>query len=1005
MDNAILEVVIGLILIYAIVALLVMKLQELHAGSLLRYRAGVVHDHLREAVGRDEALKQKILENPLIFALFKDDAARKSRLRDSGPSNVPHELFTRALLTELNGGGTHPAHQFAAPSAFMAAQAPAQYQQGAATNATRIWRSLAALMPGREASWQDFEAAIGRWYCDIGDRAEGWFKQRATLWTFGLAALLCAGLNIDTFHIASTLSTDPQLRLGIADLAARVVQARENEGNATGGPAAAPASLAARAQTQAVAGLTDAITRLNNAFRNDKDVAQVRGHLVRVAEECAIVRCAPGTMGGAPSCTPDGANEASGQSGSKPADQASAKGGKQGVRDDQGDPSPTTYQPSGRIAANAMLSNSDIWLKVLPIVQTRVKTAQLDSGERAAETYRQAFRCVASVSSWVSGSVRVSGDSQVNAQMQEAAVALASAETGLLALADQQRPSLSLQRAFREKPEAFDSCAQQSRTRAAFDDCLQRELKGGVNLPLFWVGNTRRAQFCTASAAPHQATGAPTARTAQASASAAAATALTVSVQLQEEPPKSDGGGLFAGLCTARFAGSEALGLPALALAAQDWALPVWLLGVVATTIFVSLGAPFWFGLLGKVVSMRSAGMVRDDAESLRRGAGNAPLADAPSAGAPRPAGSAAPPAGAGPFATTRNAFEDQLLAADIVRLQQRRGLEATGVLDVPTRESVKEYCRDHGVEPATDELSAPLYLQIVGRPAGHSPRVAAQGRLVLGQVAEQVPLLAATLNEALDFSGRVPATQRLFNDELRALTVLYRYKRDTTVPVKDRQVFRTATSHPAQLDEVDEALLDEMLKLQPHAFPRDATAAWMDWAVGELGQVEHDSPLREASNQRICEYLDMAQKAGGSAGDRRPWCGAFVAWVIKRHLGVSKDASPILPGWPGNPLLAANWATFGTERGAQPWQFGDLVLFKATGPDTSGHVAFFVAADAQHVWALGGNQHKGSRVSLTAFPLGEVRTVRHWAAAAAAAAVTSPTPPSAHGTSAPPAP
>jgi len=40
-----------------------------------------------------------------------------------------------------------------------------------------------------------------------------------------------------------------------------------------------------------------------------------------------------------------------------------------------------------------------------------------------------------------------------------------------------------------------------------------------------------------------------------------------------------------------------------------DWYLPVHLLGIVAVAIAASFGAPFWFGLLNRVVNLRAGGV------------------------------------------------------------------------------------------------------------------------------------------------------------------------------------------------------------------------------------------------------------------------------------------------------------------------------------------------------------------------------------------------------------
>ena len=79
-------------------------------------------------------------------------------------------------------------------------------------------------------------------------------------------------------------------------------------------------------------------------------------------------------------------------------------------------------------------------------------------------------------------------------------------------------------------------------------------------------------------------------------------------------------------------------------------------------------------------------------------------------------------------------------------------------------------------------------------------------------------------------------------------------------------------------------------------------------------------------------------------------------------------------------PLKASSWAAWGTPHA--DWrtgaEFGDVVLFKSQSKDSSGHVAFVVAWDGQQLWALGGNQSNGSRVSMQAWAADQVVAVLH---------------------------
>lgn len=75
---------------------------------------------------------------------------------------------------------------------------------------------------------------------------------------------------------------------------------------------------------------------------------------------------------------------------------------------------------------------------------------------------------------------------------------------------------------------------------------------------------------------------------------------------------------------------------------------------------------------------------------------------------------------------------------------------------------------------------------------------------------------------------------------------------------------------------------------------------------------------------------------------DEIPWCGLFVAYVVKQA-GYNFVA---------NPLWARNWANFGV--GVKRAALGDILVFARNG---GGHVGFYVGEDANCFHVLGGNQ------------------------------------------------
>lgn len=82
---------------------------------------------------------------------------------------------------------------------------------------------------------------------------------------------------------------------------------------------------------------------------------------------------------------------------------------------------------------------------------------------------------------------------------------------------------------------------------------------------------------------------------------------------------------------------------------------------------------------------------------------------------------------------------------------------------------------------------------------------------------------------------------------------------------------------------------------------------------------------------------------------DEIPWCGLFVAVVMKRA-----DREVIQ-----SPLWALSWRNFGVTSPVP--MLGDILCFKRNG---GGHVGFYVGEDKDCYHVLGGNQ--GNSVSIT---------------------------------------
>jgi len=507
-------------------------------------------------------------------------------------------------------------------------------------------------------------------------------------------------------------------------------------------------------------------------------------------------------------------------------------------------------------------------------------------------------------------------------------------------------------------------------TRTRLRQCVAAAAVGRVDLPLGWTARNIRLAYCT----PHEKGPGETVPVA------------TSCLRNQD----------------AIFTGQPGLGIGEVWLEGPGFSDGfIALCGFWLTALFVSMGAPFWFDLLGRVVKLRAAGTRASEDTS-------------PQATATSPPATPAKTGGSSSDNLALNDFERDLGKDDIVFLQQSVGAPETGVLDGATRDAIvaKKKALAQAGKYATGDVSAELsvasYFALTDRlPKSRATTATGFQSTSVDQPDAQAAPLALRLEDHMlaDIKGSVTHPLLRFTADLRALTVLYRYKRDkaANVPLMDREVVKAARSKGV-LDTLP-ADFAKGLPDKDTLYPRE-TPAWLDWALGELGQLEKNLTTREGSNPRVIEYLDAAGMPR-TAGDATAWCGAFVNWVFKKYNRLPPKDGRLVANTPAGPAAAHAWAGWGTEVwtlaadtaddrpgpmqpgdwttcGVQP---GDILLTRsrdratwrakaqqdqAGNPRGIAHVAFVLAIDAAApgvLLALGGNQDSGTTVCVSRFP------------------------------------
>lgn len=99
-------------------------------------------------------------------------------------------------------------------------------------------KMLQKLLTEAESEAASFRDLIEQHFEAVMDRASGWYKHRTQIVALAISALLVVGANVDTLKIASTLSTNPEARKQMVELA----KAKVDELNKVAQAASAPAA-------------------------------------------------------------------------------------------------------------------------------------------------------------------------------------------------------------------------------------------------------------------------------------------------------------------------------------------------------------------------------------------------------------------------------------------------------------------------------------------------------------------------------------------------------------------------------------------------------------------------------------------------------------------------------------------------------------------------------------------------------------------------------------------
>jgi len=236
--SGVLEVAIGLALVYLLLSLACTVMNEWIAGVLgLRasnLEAGIRSLFTEGTLPEGKLLADAVYDHGLIQSLYRDDWLDRMLKRPGRPSYIPARTFATALLDVLVPADAGGSKDLAAVRSVVSKLPESKARE-----------ALLALLGQVQGDITNARAAVEAWYNDAMDRVAGWYKRKSQLILFCLAVCVACVSNTDSILVTKTLWGNPALRASTVAAAEAYVKANPAQASA-GTQTAAQAAGAVR---------------------------------------------------------------------------------------------------------------------------------------------------------------------------------------------------------------------------------------------------------------------------------------------------------------------------------------------------------------------------------------------------------------------------------------------------------------------------------------------------------------------------------------------------------------------------------------------------------------------------------------------------------------------------------------------------------------------------------------------------------------------------------------
>lgn len=208
MGSSIIEVGLGLVLVYLVLSLLVSQINNI-IKNLLNIRAETYRQALEELL-RDKFVQQKVMEHPSVELLTSVNEGSSVR-------EITSDVLAEVLIDVLAGDGeTLEMLEGLTNSPLVEKLLDSIADPTLKKTLENVLQTARSLPGARDKLTQWFETGMSR--------AGEVYKNRMSLVSFAAGAVLVLVMNVDSIYLAQSLWNDPVLRAATVDVANTAVQ-------------------------------------------------------------------------------------------------------------------------------------------------------------------------------------------------------------------------------------------------------------------------------------------------------------------------------------------------------------------------------------------------------------------------------------------------------------------------------------------------------------------------------------------------------------------------------------------------------------------------------------------------------------------------------------------------------------------------------------------------------------------------------------------------------------